>query len=373
MPSIGPQLPPHLQKRKRTPESHASRDSPPSKVTRRANDDEIALDDGSSDDDFGPSTGPAAGPAMPASAAVKSAAVSVTARPRPPIGPSMPQAPNNEDEIALSDEEDGDAMGPTRPPAPASRSPAPKRIIGPAPPPNDLSERPTTDPNPDSDSDSGSDSDSDYGPALPTAGSSRRTAPTAPPPSTKSTAPKRDDWMLAPAAASSRAVAPDPTKLRARKFASGRAAAASESHAGGISSIWTETPEEKRQRLADAVLGRGGEGEGSSSSRRKDKKKDGGGGKGAVAADEDRIRSYTEQTRGKSLYEEHQVRRKVAKEGGGGGGEGAEVEEEDDPSKRAFNWEKDMKAGSTISHSQRRQLLTKSANFGGRFEKGSYL
>ena len=191
--------------------------------------------------------------------------------------------------------------------------------------------------------------------------------------------------MLAPPTSSSgardaaAAVGPDPTKLRARKFASGRAAAASEAHAGGVSSIWTETPEEKRKRLADAVLGRGGDGDGAGAARAR-RKDDGrrlaAGGTGGGGASEEHIRSYTEQTRGKSLYEEHQLRKKAAKEGGGGGGkEGAkdEEEEDDDPSKRAFNWEKDMKAGATISHSKRRELLTRSANFGDRFQKGNYL
>lgn len=377
MSSIGPQLPPHLQKRKRTPESHASRDSPPTKVTRRTNEDEIALDDddSSSDDGYGPSIGPTAGPTMPASGPSSSPSkitAEGSAKPRPAIGPSAPPATFNQDEISLSDEDDAS----TKTPATTDRPPAPtpaRRVIGPAPPPNNLSERPTTDPD---SQHSDSDSDSDYGPALPTANSHQHRAALAhtalqtSAAASASAAPKRDDWMLAPAASTERA-APDPTKLKSRKFASGRAAAASEMHAGGISSIWTETPEEKRQRLADAVLGRGGEGaEGSKKKpdgRGKDDAKRRGGG------DEEKIRSYTEQTRGKSLYEEHQMRRKAVKEGGTVAAGGAGMEEEDDPSKRAFNWEKDMKAGSTINHAQRRQLLTKSANFGGRFEKGSYL
>src|SRR4051794_12654100 len=58
MSSIGPQLPPHLQKRKRTPDDDASPDSPPSKAMRPTNSDEIALDDDSSSDDgYGPSAG----------------------------------------------------------------------------------------------------------------------------------------------------------------------------------------------------------------------------------------------------------------------------------------------------------------------------
>jgi hypothetical protein len=189
--------------------------------------------------------------------------------------------------------------------------------------------------------------------------------------------------MLAPPSASpGYRAAPDPTKLKSRKFATGRAAAGNEAHAGGVSAIWTETPEEKAKRLRDAVLGRGGE----ESGARKPAEVERAAAAAAPrseAADEAKIRSFTEQTRGKSLYEEHQMRKKGGKGGereSGDGktkgkkGDGEEgEEEEDDPSKRAFSWEKDMKVGGAISHSQRRELLNRSADFGGRFQKGNYL
>jgi len=44
----------------------------------------------------------------------------------------------------------------------------------------------------------------------------------------------------------------DPQQLRARKFNSGKSAT---SASQGIGSQWTETPEEKRKRLANEVLG----------------------------------------------------------------------------------------------------------------------
>lgn len=77
--------------------------------------------------------------------------------------------------------------------------------------------------------------------------------------------------------------------------------------------------------------------------------------------------------------EEHQARKAEAKakakakDGQGYGGKGEHDDGDDDPSKRAFDWEKDMKVGGSISGSQKRQLLSKAANFGGRFEKGNYL
>ena len=48
----------------------------------------------------------------------------------------------------------------------------------------------------------------------------------------------------------------DPTKLRARKFNTGRGTTtAGASSDRGASSLWTETPEQKRKRLADEVMG----------------------------------------------------------------------------------------------------------------------
>ncbi|KAK0657361.1 hypothetical protein B0T16DRAFT_401539 [Cercophora newfieldiana] len=169
--------------------------------------------------------------------------------------------------------------------------------------------------------------------------------------------------MVAPPTASSyREV--DPTKLKSRKFASGRSAGSEKPT--GISSIWTETPEEKARRLANAVLGREdpstsagltpGHRSSASSSRR---------------ADEQKIRAFTEQTRGRSLVEEHQAARQAGK--ATQGADGKKMEEEDDPSKRAFDWEKDMKVGGQISDTQRQQMVNRAANFGGRFSKGSFL
>ncbi|KAK3354306.1 hypothetical protein B0H65DRAFT_447937 [Neurospora tetraspora] len=357
MASIGPQLPPHLQKRKRDDEDEES-SSPPTKISRPDNRDEIPLEGDDSGDDFGPSA-PNPNPSHISSS----------------IGPSAPPRPS---------------IGPT---APTSSASAPKRIYGPAPPPADLSERPTTDPNSDSDSDS----DDGYGPALPgtrpaAAANSSNRGPSFPSfqqqqqhQAEEPQAPKRDDWMVAPPTNSSYR-APDPTKLKSRKFASGRSAATGEKSGGGVSSIWTETPEEKIKRLAAAVLGREDPSSSSHSS--------------ATAAsasvsktsrpknlDEERVRSYTEQTRGRSLVEEHQAaiaagKKKLtsassssaSKSGRPGDKYGKQdVDDEDDPSKRAFDREKDMAVGGRISHTQRKDLLNRAANFGDRFQSGKFL
>lgn len=298
---------------------------------RPTNNDEITLDDDSSDDGYGPSTVPSAKPAPQHGPGLSSPAPKPTTSPaQPPIGPSMP---------------------------PSSRQP-----IGPTPPPAPLSTLPTTP------ADSDSDSEDDYGPSLPTSTTHQSRLSCLPTPSFSAPEPpKRDDWMLAPPSAPSNYRERDPTKLKARKFATGRAAAGNEAHAGGVSAIWTETPEEKAKRLRDAVLGRGGDAGADVKRAAAEVKVDSG-----RNADEERIRSFTEQTRGRSLYEEHQMRKNRGKDGEGDA-KGKEKEEEDDPSKRAFSWEKDMKSGGTISHTQRRQLLAKSADFGGRFDKGRYL
>jgi hypothetical protein len=67
--------------------------------------------------------------------------------------------------------------------------------------------------------------------------------------------PKREEWMLVPPKDEDWSSRVDPTKLRNRKFNTGKGAKAPAQKSGGVSSIWTETPEEKRQRLADEVMG----------------------------------------------------------------------------------------------------------------------
>lgn len=375
MSSIGPQLPPHLTKRKRSPEDE-SPDSPSTKTSRPNNENEIALDgeDSDSDDGYGPSA--------PRPAAT-------TGPQRPPIGPTLPHTAasgSNTDEIALNSDSDDDDTGPAPPPSKqtASKPTAqpPRRVMGPAPPPADLASRPTTAPDLDSDSDS----DDDYGPALPGTAATNRNAASGPslprPAAAVPEKPARDDWMLAPPEPTGYQER-DPTKIKARKFASGAGATSRPAGGGGgISKIWTETPEEKAKRLADAVLGRGGAENEQNTAASKGSSRSGGGGSsqsGAKDGQQDKIRAFTEQTRGKSLYEQHQTAKKAGGAGGGSGtGKkagpgGGDEEEDDDPSKRAFDREKDMGLGMKITASQRKELLNRASDFGGRFSKGNYL
>lgn len=143
----------------------------------------------------------------------------------------------------------------------------------------------------------------------------------------------------------------DPTKQRARKFNSGKGARAPAA-ADGDSAIWTETPEQKRKRLADEVMGVAAPGKASLSAREQARNKE---------AEETarRVREHDERNRGRSLYERHQ--------------ESATREKDDDPSKRAFDREKDMALGGRLGTREKKEMLTKAADFGSRFERGSFL
>ena len=367
MPTVGPTLPPHLQKRKRSPSEVEDPASPPSKIRAALptqvlgpapppqNPDELDIQDESSGDDYGPS--------------IQSPDTRAKAKASPPppkrvLGPAPPPPPSkNPDEVDLEDESSEDDYGPSAHPKPA---PAAKPILGPAPPPANLSEKPLHSAN-----DSSSDSDDDYGPSLPPAPGSaaaillqqraqrdqdraREEARAA-----ESAKPQRAEWMLAPPSDSDWSARVDPTKLKNRKFASGKGAKAP-AEKSGVSAIWTETPEEKRRRLEDQVLGRGDSSSSASAAASRGK----GDSREGREAEETarRIREYNERNRNKSLMDE-------MNESQGRGGK----EKEDDPSKRGFDREKDMALGGRLGHGEKREMLAKAKDFGSRFQKGRYL
>ncbi|KAL2210438.1 hypothetical protein CC79DRAFT_502728 [Sarocladium strictum] len=315
MASIGPQLPPSPSKRKRDDD-----DESPLPKQARPNTDEIDL---SSDDvDFGPSA-----PTVPALKA-------------PTAGPTLP---NNTDEIDVGSDSDDSDTGPAPPPSIGAAQSKPAQA----------SAKPE---------DSDSDSD-DYGPALPS--SKPQIGPALPPSAADASSgpqlPQRDDWMLAPPTSSTGYAERDPSKLKARKFASKPGAGGSKADAE-ISSIWTETPEEKLKRLQDSVLGRtsntGPQQSAAQAAAEKKSKED--------AERDRRIAENIEKSKkGKSLVEEHQERRRQ---------KGHKVEDEDDdPSKRAFDKEKDMAIGGRMGGRERREMMTQAKGFSGKFSKGSYL
>ncbi|EGD85623.2 hypothetical protein H112_06535 [Trichophyton rubrum D6] len=253
-------------------------------------------------------------------------------------------------------EEDGD-IGPARPDTPPKKP----RVMGPVMPP---SFRPESGKDEEEGSqDDEDDSDDDYGPSLPPPGSSssavQHETPTEPIPSKPASKPEtvqRDDWMLKPPDQLGLSARMDPTKLKNRKFNTGNPARPAASKAGGPSNTWTETVEEKRKRLQNEVMGIQAPAAASTASE-----PDAGKALAAERAEKmsKHVREYNEKNRNKSLYSQHKA--------------STEEQEKDDPSARAFDKEKDIRAPSKISHSQRREMLNKAADFNSRFSGGSFL
>ncbi|KAJ3720195.1 hypothetical protein DFJ43DRAFT_726146 [Lentinula guzmanii] len=73
----------------------------------------------------------------------------------------------------------------------------------------------------------------------------------------KKKGPKREEWMLVPPSQGDLLAKLDPTKLtKPRQFARTTPASASNIKSPGASNLWTETPAERQQRLADEVMGK---------------------------------------------------------------------------------------------------------------------
>lgn len=275
-----------------------------------------------------------------------------------PVGPELP--PHLMKRKRSVDDDDEPSSPPSKIQAAAlEEPPKPRRVLGPAPPPAALEERPLQ---PASDVEDGSSSEDDgYGPSLPPAPGSaaayKAEAETyareeAEAEREKTKKPQREEWMLVPPTDSDWSSRVDPTKLKNRKFASGKGAKAP-TEKSGISAIWTETPEQKRQRLEDEIMGR--KELSTSSVKAAGPRKD----DAEAEATARRIQAYNEKNRAKSLYEEHN--------------KAAPKEQEDDPSKRSFDKEKDMALGGRVGHVQKRDMLKRAGDFGSRFERGSFL
>ncbi|GAM86015.1 hypothetical protein ANO11243_040250 [Dothideomycetidae sp. 11243] len=279
------------------------------------------------------------------------------------VGPELPPHLLAKRKRQLEEEEKDEstiAPGAKRPRSPPLRE-APRRQVGPAPPPAPLDERPSHPPKDETDSED-SDDDDGFGPSLPTAdrqndndsrsffkdegsapSSSKATGST-------SSVSKRDDWMTMPPTQDDLASRLDPSRPRPRGFNTGKASQGP-SGAGGDNSIWTETPEQKRKRLQDQVMGVTPEASSASASITESRTQ--------AQRDEDRKRAAKlKASRGESLYTMHQ-----GKEG---------VPKDDDPSQRAFDREKDMGGGS-ISGKQRNELLNRAAGFSSKFSGGNFL
>lgn len=182
------------------------------------------------------------------------------------VGPELPPHLLAKRKRQAEDEEE-DSLQRDRPSQRPSRSPSSesgekrRRVVGPSLPPANLKERPSDG----ADKDDSSSSDDDFGPALPDgqgsqidgeAEASQRKA-LAEESAAREAAkkPQRDDWMIVPPKQDDWSSRVDPTKLRNRKFNTGKGSKAPPPKGGGENTVWTETPDQKRQRLEDEVMG----------------------------------------------------------------------------------------------------------------------
>ncbi len=203
------------------------------------------------------------------------------------IGPELPpHLVARRKRHAEEERGEGEAASPT-----SGRSSSPdgakrQRVVGPSLPPAPLDERPNTISASHGDSNSEGDDDDDdgYGPAPPPPNGSVVRPPllldqtslsfcacqhdagsTLPPPTSEpvpvstqpsKAQPERDAWMMMPPKQDDLAARMDPLKIRARKFNTGKGPHRAAPGSGNSdSTLWTETPEQKRKRLEDEVLG----------------------------------------------------------------------------------------------------------------------
>ncbi|KAF2164090.1 hypothetical protein M409DRAFT_25437 [Zasmidium cellare ATCC 36951] len=241
------------------------------------------------------------------------------------------------------------AKRPSSPDEPEKR----RKVLGPAMPPAPLDERPTAPP--DAEDEDSSDDDDDFGPSLPTEGAVTEGLNEDEENGIEAEAPaqqqlKRDDWMMMPPTQDDLAARLDPTKQRPKAFNTGKGARGPNT-AGEDSSTWHETPEQKQKRLQDEMMGISkASAPAKSGSTKSSKVKD--------DATKHKIQEH-DKIRGPSLMEHHKATK------------GPEVD--DDPSKRAFDKEKDMASGAQFSSTQKKEMLQKASNFSGKFSGGTYL
>ncbi|ETI25710.1 hypothetical protein G647_02484 [Cladophialophora carrionii CBS 160.54] len=286
----------------------------------------------------------------------------------PAVGPQLPpdlQKRRRDDDHDDEGHSSDSSTGPSPPPRDEEQTAASTtkraRVIGPAPPPAPLDERPVSGGTRLASEAESESEDDDFGPSLPSAtetvaqSSNQFSIGPQMPVTTASAAPaKRDEWMtIAPSNGdwSSRV---DPTKLKNRKFNTGRGAKApSRASDSGADSSWHETPEQKQARLKREVMGI----QDTATSAASSKSASGNNSHDDTTAK--RMKEYTEAQRGPSLYASHTSSQ--------------DKPLDDDPSARAFDREKDIGSGSTISATKRREMVKKATDFSSRFEKARYL
>ncbi|KAI7525597.1 hypothetical protein KC331_g17432 [Hortaea werneckii] len=278
------------------------------------------------------------------------------------IGPALPPhilAKRKRKQEEQAKDEDTTTSGAKRSESPNDRDKR-RRVAGPAMPPAPLEDVAAA--RSKSVEESESSDDDDFGPALPpteadqtaqdvdnddTGELHNQTSSAAP------ARPQRDEWMMLPPKQDDLAARMDPSKQRARGFNTGKGAKGPNSK-DEDNSAWYETPEQKQRRLQEEMMGTAKSASTATPEAAKHKKS------AKEEAEEQKRRQQIEKSRGPSLVEQHKKSK------------GASAEE-DDPSKRAFDREKDMASGSGISGAQKAEMLKKAGGFSSRFAGGSYL
>jgi len=289
----------------------------------------------------------------------------------PAIGPVLPPhilAKRKREQEADADNENAIIPGAKRQKSPPINTSS-KKHFGPALPPAPLDERPqepvagTEESNQQASEgrdEEDSDDDDDFGPSMPTSqqtmgetqrqhsGSDENGSDSAAKEPNNGT--QRAAWMMMPPKQDDLAARMDPSRIRARGFNTGKSATA-KSGGSDESRIWTETPEEKRRRLEDQVMGV--KSTTSVTNSAADARME------AKRVEDLEMARNIKDSRGKSLVELHvKTAGKV---------------EEDDPSARAFDREKDIAGGIKIGAKQRNELLNHAAGIGSKFSSGSFL
>ncbi|GAA5891163.1 hypothetical protein JCM8208_002522 [Rhodotorula glutinis] len=335
---IGPELPPHLARRRspspvRLPASSSSssaRAAPAPALAPAA----APPPDSDSDDDFGPSLPPdlaqerkdrppAAGPQLPPHLAGPSS------RP-PPAGPQLPphlaaaragpsRPPYGADQ---EDDDDDDSVGPM--PLPAGYAP--------------------------------SSVDEDGARAFKEREERARDKERA---ARQDNKPKREEWMLVPPKEMDLMSSLDTTKLKSRGFATGKAAQSAANKAGP-SNLWTETPAERQQRLEDEALGRKRRAENAPVEEERDDDR-------RKRIRDQQLKAEVERhntsRRHESLVDQHSRDRKAKPKG-----------KDDDAPPGIWDRDRDMGvSGRLMDDGQRSNIIKNAKDLGGRFGGGSFL
>ncbi|KAF5376871.1 hypothetical protein D9615_007260 [Tricholomella constricta] len=216
MAAIGPELPPHLLRREEGEDNKEAVSVGPQIPPGRLNQQNADDDDDEDEDDYVPELPPDLAATRSAGLSHPEAGGSNSSEHKRVVGPSMPSYPPTYDpkyHSVYDDDSDDDDFGPKPLPAGVkhAETDAVKEFM-------DREER------------------------------RRKIAEEA----AKPKALKRDEWMLVPPSSSDLLGNLDPTKLKARQFSRSTAPPAKKTD----NSLWTETPAERQQRLADEVSGK---------------------------------------------------------------------------------------------------------------------